>query len=317
MKKLRRRVKRSRVAVGLLVSFAIIGTARAAVVTPTTGAYFGAYVQPHRGSDLIHSVAAFETKLGRTLAIVNKYHDFTMQNYADEASLISSGHEVMVSWHPTDGKSNPNRAREIVAGRWDRVIRTAADRMKALDAPLLLRWDFEMDQDRGQWENIGGPSRFIAAWRHMYNLFQRRGATNVEWMWAPRAQSFKTGRAQHYYPGAGYVDWIGASAVPEKNWAPFAKIFNGGSHGGFYTWASQRHKPLVVWVGVRERPNHPTWKARWLGHLRSTLKRSMTAVKALIYYDAASPDGLRYYAHTSTRAWRAFRGMALDPYFNP
>jgi len=293
------------------------GTGAAAVTVPQTGAYFGAYVQSYGGQSLVQSAATFEKSLGRKLAIVNKYHDFSMTNYSDEASFIKSGHIVMISWHPTDGPADPNRAKKIASGQYDSVIRAAANGMKALHGRVLLRWDFEMDQDPGQVEYIGPPAQFIAAWRHMYTIFQQVGATNVEWVWAPRAQSFKTGLAQSYYPGAAYVDWIGGSAVPEHNLASFYDIFH-GSTGGFYAWASQQGKPLEVWVGVKEDPKSASWKAEWLSGLEATVKASMPKIKAVIYYNAYAPGGVQNYrANTSSQAWTAFRHLALDPYFKP
>ena len=65
------------------------------------------------------------------------------------------------------------------------MIRTSADNMKALGDDVLLRWDFEMTQDPGSPEYVGTPDEFIAAWRYMRGIFDARGATNVEWVWAP------------------------------------------------------------------------------------------------------------------------------------
>src|SRR5262245_266660 len=95
-----RRAARSIVAIAcvaiVLLSFA--GPA-AALTVPSTGAMFGAHVESSPGMSFVSSVRAFEQRLGRNLAIVNKFHDWSMTNVDDERTLTNSGHLVMVSWH--------------------------------------------------------------------------------------------------------------------------------------------------------------------------------------------------------------------------
>jgi hypothetical protein len=283
----------------------------AAPLAPASGALFGAYVQPPAGSSLPDGVAAFESKLGRKLAIVNKYHDWSLITYKDEKTLIGSGHIVMVSWHPPR-PGDPALASKIVSGQYDSLIRGAADNLKALGSAVLLRWDFEMTQPPGSPEYIGSPAEFIAAWRHMHDIFVARGATNVLWVWAPQSSGFTDGTAPGFYPGDGYVDWIEASDVMGGHtWPTFAKLFT-----PTYTWAAPRGKPLMVWVGLPENPSDPNWKANWLTGMQASIETSMPAVKAVLYFDAANTSG-DFLADTSPKAWAAFRSMALDLYFNP
>src|SRR4051794_12987434 len=99
---------------------------------------FGAYVEPPAGATFVGGVQAFELKLGRSLAIVNKFHDWSNVNYTDEAVLMGGGRRVMVSWHPTDGAGDPQRADEIVSGQYDALVRAAADALKQLPGRVLL-----------------------------------------------------------------------------------------------------------------------------------------------------------------------------------
>jgi hypothetical protein len=51
------------------------------------------------------------------------------------------------------------------------------------------------------------------AWRHVWTLFHRAGATNVIWDWAPNViRGTKIADLAELYPGDRYVDWIGLSA---------------------------------------------------------------------------------------------------------
>jgi hypothetical protein len=278
-------------------------------IQPATGALFGLYPGSRNGLSFLDGMKQRESQLGRKLAIVNKYHNWSDTNYSVEAQIAAQERIPMISWHPTDSGCDSQRADKINAGTYDSLIRTAANNMKAIGSPVLLRWDFEMDQSPGQVEYIGPPSSFIPAWRHIHDIFQQEGATNVLFVWAPRAAAFKNGSGQSFYPGASYVDWIGASSVPESNWASFSSIF-----GQFNAWASTKGKPLLTWAGIRENPSDANWKASWISGAAQTIK-SWPAVKAFVYYDAKSPTGMSYLAHTTARSWAAFEAMANDSYF--
>jgi Divergent InlB B-repeat domain len=305
------------VLMGLGVTIALIAPAAssadaASANVPGTGALFGAYVRSSSGANFYDSATAFEAKLGRPLAIVNKYHTWSDTHYSDEAALVASGHLVMVSWHPTDGAGDGSMASKVSSGQYDSLIRAAADGLKPLGDKVLLRWDFEMTQSPGQTEYVGTPAEFIAAWRHMHDLFVQEGATKVQWVWAPQSAGFNTDNAANYYPGDAYVDWIEASDVMGGHTFPtFAKLF-----APMYTWASARGKPLMAWVGVPENPSDASWKANWFAGMRDTIKTSMPAIKGVIYYEANDSAG-NFVAETTTQAWTAFKAMGSDPYFNP
>src|SRR5207302_7933319 len=95
----------------------------------------------------------------------------------------------------------------------------------------------------------GEPADFIPAWRHVHDIFVHRGATNVIWVWCPVSGDFANGRAQSYYPGGAYVDWIasdGFSFWPVQNspggrWRSLEEIFS-----SFYAWGVTKGKPLMI-----------------------------------------------------------------------
>jgi mannan endo-1,4-beta-mannosidase len=81
----------------------------------------------------------------------------------------------------------------------------------------------------GNWEkwspaNNGStpdPAAFVAAWRHVHDLFVQNGATNVVWVWCPNATDVPNATSApwnhwtNYYPGDTYVDWVG---IDGYNW---------------------------------------------------------------------------------------------------
>ena len=283
-----------------------------AVTVPARGAYFGAYVQSKGGQTPMEAVHSFERLIGRKAKIVNKYHPFSDRSYGFEADLIATGHIPMISWRATDDAFDGHRAQKIAGGQYDSLIRNNADALKRLGGRVLLRFAWEMDQPAGQRQHIGSSSEFIAAWRRVYNIFQDRGAKNVEFLWAPRGASFNKGVGQTFYPGDNYVDWIGGSAVPLDNWNSFGSIFD-----GFYRWGSKQTKPMFIWVGIRENPSSASWKASWISNMSAAIRQHMPAVKALVYYHATSPLGYRFWVDTSSSALNAYRHMGSMSFFNP
>ena len=305
-------------ALGTAISIAMLAalvTAPAASSTPTSTRpafrlMWGAYANAKPGQSIFEAVTSLEKEVGRKLAIANKYHPFSDHSYGFEQWQLARGQLPMVSWRGTDDTPDANRAAKIVAGEYDGVIKAAADGLKALSGPVLVRFNWEMDQSPGDRQYIGSPDEFIQAWRHIHDIFQSRGAKNVKWVWAPRAGSFKKSEGQQYYPGDAYVDWIGGSAVPVNNFASFNDLFR-----TFYRWGAAKDKPLLIWAGVQEKPGNPGWKANWFDRARSTIVNTMPELRAFIYYHALAPRGGDFWADTTAQALASFRRMGQNAHF--
>ena len=85
------------------------------------------------------AVAAFERAIGRKLAINNLYVPWTGPMPTATARWdLARGTLPMISWAGT-------RTSQIAAGADDSTIREEALQLKALRAPVLLRWFAEMD----------------------------------------------------------------------------------------------------------------------------------------------------------------------------
>jgi hypothetical protein len=55
------------------------------------------------------------------------------------------------------------------------------------------------------------PAQVVKAWQLTHDTFQKAAATNVIWAWTPNIAIGNTRgvNLKPYYPGDGYVDWIG------------------------------------------------------------------------------------------------------------
>jgi hypothetical protein len=278
------------------------------------GALFGAYVQAP-GDDHGVQMAAVERRerdVGRRLAIDHHFYPWEKEfPTARERDDLRHGRIPMISWN---GKTL-NLA--IGLGQHDELIRTRAQAVKALGGKVLIRWMWEMD-GRQKAEHTTHPAFYIAAWRHIHDVFADEGVTNVQWVWCPNATAFRSEderNAPAYYPGDDYVDWVCADGY---NWAPgrakdqwrsFASIYQ-----DFYDWGIARGKPLMVGeYGAQERD--PGEKAKWLTEAREALKTRFTGIKAVVYFDANKEYDWRVTSSPETLA--AFRAMANDPWFTP
>ena len=285
-------------------------------IMPKRGTLLGANVSKEKTSSRYNSVLGFEKQIGRKLNILNRFHEFSSGITSDfywDRKHIKDGRTLLISWRATDnagirrGKPDPLRARKIVAGKYDRQIKAMAVALRDLRAPVLLRFNWEMDQNRGDPQYIGTPKEFIAAWRYVYKKFESIGAKNVQWVWAPRARSFAKGIGQKFYPGYEYVDWVGGSSVPINSFTSPRTIF-----GSWNQWAANIGKPQLLWIGLRENKRDSGWKARFINELRYLATGQWSGLKAIVYYNSNSPLGHDYTIDTSRSSLSAFRNLARD-----
>lgn len=130
--------------------------------------------------------------------------------------------------HRTEGRTPTRYLQKINEGEFDEYFESWARDAKAEGGPVLLRFGFEFNGDWFSWS--GDPEAYVKAWRRAHDIFQRIGADNVQWVWAPNVTSVpdSPGNNMHlYYPGDKYVDWV---AVDGYNW--------GDHHDEWHTWQS-------------------------------------------------------------------------------
>lgn len=111
-----------------------------------------------------------------------------------------------VAWEPSR-----STFREISEGRDDDYIRRTAVAIRDLNVPVALSFAHEMNGDWYPWGiRRATPAEFVGAWRHIHDIFQDTGVSNVIWVWSPTAiNPVPSVRLKPYYPGDAYVDWLG------------------------------------------------------------------------------------------------------------
>ena len=280
-------------------------------LTPATpqrpAALLGAFVDggptaPSQGA----AMSRLETAIGRKFAIGHSFIPWGGGIGSQPASNVAEGRIPLISFG--DG----GRWRAIAAGRHDAYLRSLARSIAALGHPVMLRYAWGMYSSRRPGSIPSGVS-FVAAWRHVHQLFGAQGVS-ASWVWSPPADAFARG-VDPYWPGDRYVDWIGADGFNangcdgRSGWRDFGRIFK-----AFYAWGSLRGKPLIVSeTGTVEDPTDPGRKAAWYTDAASTLARSMPLVRAVVYFDQAGRCDWR--PDTSAQSMQGFIRLATDPFF--
>ncbi|MEU9663802.1 glycoside hydrolase family 26 protein [Streptomyces chartreusis] len=134
----------------------------------------------------------------------------------------ASGALTLVSWEPRD-----ITMKEIAAGRSDPYLKEFALAVRRLNLPVVIDFADEMN---GAWE-AWGPKHatareYVAAYRHIHDVFTDQAVDGVIWTWAPNIVNPDPQVAlAPYYPGDGYVDWVGVIGYFTRYEGSFAAVF--------------------------------------------------------------------------------------------
>jgi hypothetical protein len=275
------------------------GTTSSITIAPTKGSLFGAFPNDSGG------VTTLEGKIGRKLAIDHRYVPWNFTTWSAFGTDIRAGRIPMISW----SAAPLTTASAIAGGSQDTRIRNAALALHKLGGRILLRPFYEFDQPHGHPRYIGTPTQVIAAWRRTFTIFKNAGATNVRFVWCPMAVDFPRGVAQHFWPGATYVNWVGTDGYnfPGQSWRSFGEIF-----GAAFTFAVNQGKPLIIaeTASPARDPRTPAWMAgaaAWI--------QTHPDLKAVSYFDSVSPKGYDFRVTSNANTLSAYRSWSQRTYF--
>ncbi|WP_327358019.1 glycoside hydrolase family 26 protein [Streptomyces sp. NBC_01304] len=111
-----------------------------------------------------------------------------------------------ISWEPFK-----ESLADIAAGKSDDYIRRYAQSVRELNIPVGITFAHEMN---GHWYPWGAKTataeQFVAAWKHIHDIFEQEKATTVIWTWSPNIiYPMPDVKLKPYWPGDEYVDWVG------------------------------------------------------------------------------------------------------------
>jgi mannan endo-1,4-beta-mannosidase len=151
-------------------------------------------------------VARFAAETGHRPSIVLIYSGWPEPFQARFAAMVHAHHaEPFVQMEPVGAS-----LAAIAAGKCDRYLETYADQVRTFGHPVILSFAAEMNGSWYAWGYGRAPARlFVAAWRHVVDVFRAQGARNVTWLWTVNTVTEPSAPLRQWWPGAGYVDWVG------------------------------------------------------------------------------------------------------------
>ena len=176
----------------------------------------------------------------------------------------------------------------------------------------------------GNWfpwsEGVNGnrSGEFVAAWRHVHDIFSAVGASNATWVWCPNVDfdgNFQNVRSM--YPGDEYVDWTGLDGYnwgtnPAKpgGWKSFDRVYR--SSYRYLTETVAPGKPMMI--GEVASTEYGGSKAAWIREMLTKIPTEYTKLRAVLWFDKFD-DGMDWPIETSEAATAAFaEGLQASAY---
>ena len=283
-------------------------------------AYLGAWVRPSVTHTVLpphaaileelQELTAFNAGLERPLSIVHLYQSWANAVSTRELQQVrADGAIPMIDWRCGDCDAN------IIAGADDALISAEAEELAALKAPIFLRWYYEPNftGSANYAACIGnlGPAGYVAAFRHVHDLFAAAGASNVAFVFS-MASSGNDQDLDQYYPGSSYVDWIAVDGY-SKTTAPVSSDVV-TRFGPWYSDFAAFGKPMMI----SETGSLAGGQASYFQQIESQLSSAgeFPLIKAVLYFDAPGQGGRLTYPLDSS-GLGAFKSLSANSMFQP
>lgn len=175
-------------------------------LVPACGALWG--ITPPKPT--YASLKASEVAVGRHFDFMNRFHDLNdrIPDKEDQQVLASGSilhieidarvygkpEALVVPWW------------KIAAGTYDSALLAQARGIAAINNPVFVTFDHEPDQPKKSVQ--GSAADYIAAWRHVHQLYDMAGANNAVWVWVATGWMPSAAEALKMWPGNDFVDWI-------------------------------------------------------------------------------------------------------------
>jgi mannan endo-1,4-beta-mannosidase len=312
------------------------GKAKKKVLPKQRGSYWGAWI----GTQLtggqppwdMSAVSHFEGMVGKGLSLIEfsasfaecdggscDYYKFprsemdTIRNYGAIPFFSWGSQSAPVT---ADINEPAFQLADIVNGSFDGYIREFAEAARDWGHPFFLRFDWEMNGNWFPWAedaNGNNPGEYVAAGRHVHDIFTQVGATNATWVWCPYVKSSPKMRPlASFYPGDEYVDWTSldgfnwaSNGVNPQPWTSFDKIF-----GPSY-WAIVKKiaptKPMLLAEMATGGKGYA--KSTWIDEMFKVLRTEYPRIRGLIWFEQFD-RGVQWPLETAPSVTQAFsRGI--------
>ena len=114
----------------------------------------------------------------------------------------------------------------IASGHSDGYLRSFANAVRGYAHQVVLGFAPEMNGNWYTWSaGHTTPAVWVAAWRHVVEVFRQAQARNVTWLWTVSSINAAGAPLRQWWPGASYVTWVGIDGYYYTPTATFASVF--------------------------------------------------------------------------------------------
>jgi hypothetical protein len=300
--------------------------------------YWGATIGDHLTGEQapwdMDALAKFEQEAGKQVSLVQFFQPFaqcepdcSFYNFpiTPLEDIRAHGAIPVLSWSSQSVPSSVDepdfQLSDVIEGRYDEYIREFATWSRDWGHPFFLRFDWEMNGDWFPWgeaANGNQPGEFVAAWRHVHDIFAAVGATNVSWVWCPFVDPGQNLRGlASLYPGDAYVDWTGLDGYnwgtnpsSPRGWRSFDQLFS-RSYGEIAARIAPAKPMMLGEVGSSEQGGS---KAAWIADALARIPTDYPQVRGLVWFDKFD-DGMDWPIETSSSATAAFAAGVRNPLY--
>src|SRR6266545_4385574 len=139
------------------------------------------------------------------------------------------------------------------------------------------------------------PEEYIAAWRHVHEIFTQKGAGQVSWVWNPSEKNHPESLGL-WYPGDDVVDWIAVDGynwddpnywkdASGDTWRTLDMVFT-PSFDDIAAFAPADKPWMIAETASTERRGDPGRKASWIcDAFRRAIPEQFPRVKAVLWFE--------------------------------
>ena len=304
--------------------------------------YLGAWIPAaldYPGAGGGDPLAQFEAKSGKGVSILQRWEHWGLGNGGRIDTkwlrrVAQAGAFPMITWVPWN-PDLPDPAsqtgflmRDIAAGAHDGYIADIASEVAEWNGPIFIRFAQEMNGTWYPWgKHQNSPDEYVAAWRHVHQIFDEHGAGHVTWVWNVSEKNHPESLSL-WYPGDDVVDWV---AVDGYNWdAP--QYWQAG--GNTWRLLDQVFRPsfddinrfvpadkprMIAETASNERGDDPGKKAAWICDAYGrALPDALPEVRAVMWFDEPTNEGgwiVPWPIDSSEESRDAFQAAVSPPYY--
>ncbi|RYX86193.1 hypothetical protein EON83_02930 [bacterium] len=181
--------------------------------------------------------------------------------------------------------------KDIAAGTWDDYFIEAARTVRDFELPVFISIDHEMNGTWYPYSQAYPGSKttaadYVAAWKHIVDVFRKQGASNAAFVWAPNVPDVGGIPYTSYYPGDDYVDWVGISFYSGNTMSAMDEIYR--------QLAPRKPFFITEWATATEKNKFNSLfpgEVEWVEQFFAALETRYPRVKAISWFNWQNGDG--------------------------